>query len=127
MNAADEVAQVVGSYIQSFHRGDGALAQEVFAPEAHLHGIEKGKLALMPRDAYADYLTRSGPLPEALQELGRPLAITVHTPDLASAVVEVWGKSRRYTDLLSLMKIDGSWRIVAKVYSWTATERTAVA
>ena len=122
MNAAEDVAKVVAAYIDSFRMGDGAAVREIFVAEANLHANERGQFALLPRDAYADYLTKRGPLPEDLRALGGPLQIAVHGPDLATAVVEVWGKGRRYTDALSLLKIGGHWKIVAKTYTWAPTE-----
>ncbi len=127
MTAVEHAAKIVAAYIRSFQLGDGALAREIFLPNANLCGNERGKLSVISSAAYADYLAKRGPLPEPLLGLGRTLALHLHGPDLACATVEVFGPGKHYTDVLSLLKVDDAWKIAAKVYAWTPTERTAMA
>jgi len=63
---------------------------------------------------------RSRPSPQSLGERRHDaiLAIAATSEGAAFATLRTARAPRLYTDYLSLLRIDGRWRIVAKTFSW---------
>ena len=115
--SADETAvrQVVESYLHGLKFNDVASLKQAFWPEARLFFVDRnGHLGqLTQTEWYAGFVASAGK--EEQGEL-RIVAVEV-TRDIASVkVVEEYPQSR-YIDYLSLVKFDGAWRIVNKVYT----------
>jgi len=115
--SADEraVRQVVESYLHGLKFNDVASLKQAFWPEARLFFVDRnGHLGqLTQAEWYAGFVASAGK--EEQGEL-RIVAVEV-TRDIASVkVVEEYPQSR-YIDYLSLVKFDGAWRIVNKVYT----------
>jgi hypothetical protein len=115
---ADEqvVRTVVDHYLHGLKFNDVASLKQAFWPEAKLYFVDRktGKLGqLTQEDWYKDFAASAGK-----EEPGdlRITALEV-TGDIASVkVVEEYPRSR-YIDYLSLVRFDGAWRIVNKVYT----------
>lgn len=115
---ADEqaVRTVVEHYLHGLKFNDVASLKQAFWPEAKLYFVDQktGKLGqLTQEDWYKDFAASAGK-----EEPGdlRITALEV-TGDIASVkVVEEYPRSR-YVDYLSLVRFDGAWRIVNKVYT----------
>lgn len=112
---ATAVRRTVESYLHGLKFNDVASLKQAFWPEARLFFRSRdGHLGQLTQEQwYAGFAGSAGKEEEG--EL-RIAALEV-TRDIASVkVVEEYPKSR-YTDYLSLLKFDGEWRIVSKVFT----------
>lgn len=112
---AAEVRRTVESYLHGLKFNDVSSLKLAFWPEARLFfRTRDGHLGQLTQEQwYAGFAASAGKEEEG--EL-RITALEI-TRDVASVkVVEEYAKSR-YTDYLSLLKFDGEWRIVSKVYT----------
>ena len=106
---------VVEHYLHGLKFNDVASLKEAFWPEARLFFVAKGgKLGqLTQEDWYKGFAATAGK-----EEQGdlRIAALEV-TGDIASVKVVEEYPGSRYIDYLSLVRFDGAWRIVNKVYT----------
>jgi hypothetical protein len=109
------VRAVVESYLHGLKFNDVPSLERAFWPDARLFFVSRdGHLGqLSQADWYRGFAESAGKEEEG--EL-RIAALEV-TRDIASVkVVEEYPRSR-YTDYLSLVRFDGGWKIVNKVYT----------
>ncbi len=114
------VRTVVENYLHGLKFNDVESLKKAFWPEAKLFFTKRdGTLGqLTQTEWYAGFAQAAGK--EAKADL--KIASLEVTNDVASVkVVETYPQSR-YTDYLSLVRFDGQWRIVNKIY----TEQKAV-
>ncbi|MEM7418083.1 MAG: nuclear transport factor 2 family protein [Gemmatimonadota bacterium] len=109
----DEVRRVVGLYVEGVDTHDADLLRQAFHPQAQL----QASLAGYWERPFSDWLafTRA-PVPDDVdQRSSEIVSIAVHG-DAASATVRLEWPTVRYVDVLSLLRVDGSWRIVNKIW-----------
>ena len=109
------VRRTVESYLHGLKFNDVASLKQAFWPEARLYfRTRDGHLGQLTQEQwYAGFAASAGKEEEGELHIA---ALEV-VRDIASVkVVEEYAKSR-YTDYLSLLKFDGEWRIVSKVYT----------
>lgn len=115
--SADEnaVHQVVEAYLHGLKFNDVASLKQAFWPDARLFFVDRnGHHGQLTQAAwYEGFVANAGK-----EEPGELRIASVEvTRDIASVkVVEEYPQSR-YIDYLSLVKFDGAWRIVNKVYT----------
>lgn len=114
--ATQQVRSVVEQYLHGLKHNDVASLKQAFWPDAKLYFVGRdGKLGqLTQADWYKSFEKSAGK-----EEAGdfRIAAVEV-TNDIATVkVVEDWPGNSRYTDYLSLVRFDGAWKIVNKVYT----------
>ena len=110
----DAALGAVQAYIQGVARQDAEALRRLFDANAHIAGLDEGKFGSVPRDRWIAFVTspeRKG----AGQEDFDILSLTIHDT-AAAAVVRTRFGAFDYTDILSLLLVDGSVRIVAKTY-----------
>jgi hypothetical protein len=111
------IAAVLGDYFKGLYAGDTALLRTVFHPAAALFAERGGQSYHKGLDAYLDGVAgRASPA-----SLGEPyrmkvLAIDV-THDIAMARVHVPALGFNYVNYLSLVRWEGRWVIVNKVFT----------
>ena len=108
----------------------------VFADEARLHaalhpgfcciGNFEGGLEWDSRDAFIAGVTANAAPPEDGRYYSRVLSTDV-TGDMAAVKVENDYLGMRFTDYLTLLRVDGRWMIVNKVFHHHAGEHGAAA
>ena len=108
------VREVVQQYLNGLKHNDVASLKRAFYPEAKLFFVKRDNQLgqLTQEDWYKGFASSAG------QEEKGDLQITDVdiTGNAASVkVVEVYERSR-YTDYLSLLKFEGGWKIVNKIY-----------
>ena len=114
---SDEAAvrSVVESYLHGLKFNDVPSLRKAFWPDAKLFfTTREGKLGqLTQADWYAGFAKTAG------QEENGDLRITALevTRDIASVKVVEDYPGTRYTDYVSLVKFEGQWKIVNKVYT----------
>jgi Putative lumazine-binding len=114
--AQDEagVRQAIEYYFQGHATGNGEHHKKAFHPEAKLFWIRDGQLA---ERTSADYIAGSPGKP-APDEAQRKRSITMIdiTGNAAVAKIILDYPQARLTDYMSLLKINGEWKIVNKIF-----------
>ena len=125
-SATDPALQtLVSRYFEGMVAGDGKIIREVFHPEAQLFGVFGGTPVVIPLEAWIERLEGDPqPAPDAAifpaPEDGVEWRIldAVVDGNVARLTVRdrflgVW-----YTDYLTLMQVEGAWRIVNKTFTY---------
>jgi hypothetical protein len=119
MSPFDEVVQVLEDYLDGLHHSDSALLRRVFHPQAHYFCATEGSLLHLDMDHYFPVVDRRpSPASQGHPRSGSLLAIEFAGPVTAFAKLEVALPPKSYVDFLTLVKLDGRWQIVAKVFHW---------
>lgn len=105
------ITQTIKYYIDGGTNGDAAMVRKAFHADARLQAIRGNDYKLMPID---DYLKRIKPGKKANRK-GRVVTISVMR-DIAHAEVLIEYPTFKFTDYMQLLKINGTWKIVNKIY-----------
>ena len=109
------VRAAVSHYLQAHATGDGAHHKMVFHPESKLFWVTNG--ALTQRTS-ADYIAGSAGKPAADEAQRKRWIEKVDvTGDAAVAKVVLDYPTVVMTDYLSLLRIEGEWKIVNKIFT----------
>lgn len=114
-DANAQVRATVERYLHGLKHNDIASLKQAFWPDAKLYFVQRGTLGQLTQlDWYKSFEKSAGKV-----EAGDFRIVSVEvTSDIASVkVVEDWPGNTRYTDYLSLVRFDGTWKIVNKVYT----------
>ena len=117
MDAHAEVLSVVDAYCKGVFMGDVELLRSVFHPKAALFAEVRGQPYYRPLEEYLSVVANRqspGALGEAFRM--KPLAVEV-THEIALAKVHCPMFDYNYIDYLSLVRQDGKWRIVTKLFT----------
>jgi len=109
----DEIAKVIQRYIDGAKSGRGDDMKPAFHQDATIFGYIGDDLFAGPIQQLFDWNTGNGPA-AALQAriVGIDLIDTVATVRLE---LDNWS-GHRFTDLFTLLKVDGEWKIMNKVF-----------
>lgn len=123
--AFSEVVASLQDYFDGLHHSDTGRLRRVFHPEAHYYCATDGALNHLDMESYFAIVDRrASPASQGHSRTDRILAIEFAGPVTAFAKVECSIPPKHFTDLLTLVKLDGQWRIVAKVFHYTLQART---
>jgi hypothetical protein len=116
---ADEAAirQTVQYYFDGGKNRDSLALRKAFHPEARMLFAREGKLVVVP---IAEYITRVGsdrPKPGEVDSTGRRVISVDVVGDAAVAKLELKRPDAVLTDYMSLLKVDGRWVIVNKIFT----------
>lgn len=115
--AGDEEAGVraaVEHYFQGHATGEGQHFAKVFHPASSLFAVRDGKFLEIPS---ADYIGRASGKPAADEpKRSRKIESVDITGNAAMAKVTLDYPAVKFTDYLSLLKVDGEWKIVNKIF-----------
>jgi Putative lumazine-binding len=122
MAVADDfnaVAEVLGTYFDGLYHSDTRRLARVFHPLAQYVSVTDG--TLLYRDM-ADYfpVVDARPSPASRGEVRRDeiVGIEFAGPVTARAVVRCAIGTRFFTDLLTLIRLDGRWQVISKVFHY---------
>lgn len=112
-----EVGHLLRSYFDGLHFGDVETLKRVFHPRAIYACASEGPLTALTMDAYFP-IVAARPSPASRNETRSDEIVSVEFagPVTALAKVRCSIGEKRFTDFLSLVRIDGDWKIVAKVF-----------
>ena len=103
------------NYFKGHALGDGAHMRKAFHPDAKIcSNNREGKLACMTAEDFAGRFT-SGPAADESKRKRTIESLEV-TGDTAIAKLVLDYPTAKFTDYMSLMKVDGEWRIMNKIY-----------
>ncbi len=109
----DAIAKTVQHYIDGAKSGKGDDMKPAFHKDATIFGYAGADLFAGPIQRLFDWSDENGP--------AAGLQARIDSIDLVDTVATVrlelknWGGSR-YTDLFTLLKVDGEWKIMSKVF-----------
>ncbi|HEY0158717.1 MAG TPA: nuclear transport factor 2 family protein [Thermoanaerobaculia bacterium] len=108
------VRAAIEHYFRGHATGDGAHFRNVFHPESKLFFIRDGKLTLWTSEEYIGRATGK-PAPDEA-ERKRVIDWIDVTGDAAVVKLRLVYPAVTFTDYMSLLKIDGEWKIVNKTF-----------
>ena len=109
----DAIAKTVQHYIDGGKAGRSEEMKLAFHPDATIFGYAGPELFAGPIQNLFDWVDQNGPATE-LQ--GRITSIDlIETVATVRLELENWS-GRRFTDLFTLLKVDGEWKIISKVF-----------
>ena len=110
----DAVIAVAQKYVNGLRNGSSDEVAQAFHKDAVMYGFTNGELLGGPIANLFDFINKNGKAPEITTRLD-VLAITPTT-----AVVRVDRENDAigadYNDYLTLIRVDGVWKVIAKVY-----------
>lgn len=115
--AFDEVAALLQVYFDGLYHSDTRRLRQAFHPQAIYATASDGPLLALGMDAYFS-LVDQRPAPASRGDVrhDRILSIEFVGPVTALAKVECAILPRHFIDLLTLVRVDGRWQIIAKVF-----------
>jgi len=113
VNEYDLIAEVVQLYIDGARSGSGDRMKPAFHTDATIFGYIGADLFAGPIQKLFDWNDENGPAPGLRARIAAiDLVDTVATVRLE---LDDW-TGHRFTDLFTLLKVDGRWRIANKVF-----------
>jgi putative lumazine-binding protein len=109
----DAIARAIQSYVDGGKSGRSDEMRKAFHPDATIFGYAGDDLFAGPIQKLFDWVDQNGPATELQAQLaGIDVADTIATVRLE---LDNWS-GRRFTDMFTLLKIDGEWKIISKVF-----------
>lgn len=108
------VADCLADYVTGAVKGDSAVMRPAMHPDAHIFGYLDGELFAGPMQLLYDYVDEH----DGADDLRWTATAVDETNGVASArlVIENW-HGHTFTDYFTLLKVDGRWQIINKVFS----------
>ena len=111
------IEAVVQTYLDGLYEGDVDKLATAFHPTSSLTYEENGVLTPLPRDRWLEAVRdRPSPQSRGLPRQDRILQIDQASPTAAFVKLECQIPPRYFTDYLSLAKVGGAWKVVAKTF-----------
>jgi hypothetical protein len=101
-------------YLKGHATGDGEHWRRAFHEGAKIQGIREGKLVSRTRDEFAAGASGQ-PAEDEAQRKRRIVSVDV-AGDAAYAKIELDYPKVLFVDYMTLLKVDGEWKIMSKVY-----------
>ncbi|QHC95558.1 MULTISPECIES: nuclear transport factor 2 family protein [unclassified Pseudomonas] len=108
------VIATANQYVEGLRIGSAQGVAQAFHKEAVMYGFTNGELLGGPIKNLFDFVEKNGAAPEISTRLD-VLAITPTTA-VVRVDMETDAIGADYNDYLTLIKIDGAWKVIAKVY-----------
>ncbi len=113
----EAIAAVLQEYFDGLHHSDTQRLRRVFHPRALYACATDGTLLALGMDEYFPIVDqRASPASRGDARTDRIIAIEFAGPVTALARVECSILPKRFIDLLTLLKLEGRWQIIAKVF-----------
>ena len=110
---------VLSDYFDGLYASDTALLRRVFHPAALYACATDGTLLTRSMEQYFPFVdARVSPASLQQARADRVISIEFAGPVTAMARVECTIAPKHFTDLLTLIKVDGRWQIIAKVFHY---------
>jgi hypothetical protein len=116
---ADEAAirQTVQYYFDGGKNRDSVALRKAFHPEARMLFAKDGKLAVVPIGEFIARVAENKLKPGEVDSIRRRVVEVDVAGDAAIAKLELERPDALVTDYMSLLKVDGRWMIVNKIYA----------
>ena len=122
-----EITEALTAYFDGFYKGDVEMLKRIFHSACHLYTAHEGPLVDDDMDAvYARVAGRTPPASTGDGRIDEIVSIDKSGPESALAKVRIAIGPKLFTDYLTMLKIDGRWRIISKTYTWVPRPAEAV-
>lgn len=108
------VRAALDHYLQGHATGQQQHFRAAFRPEAHMYGLRQGKLLDMPIEQYIAGASGK-PADDEAQRRRRIERVDISGTVAVGKLVLDYPKVT-FTDYMTLLKVDGEWRIIAKAF-----------
>ena len=110
----EDIVATVTKYVEGLRAGSLDNLIKAFHKDAVMYGFTNDKLLGGPIKNLYDFVEKNGSAPNIKTRLD----VIAITPTTAAVRVDMENDSigANYTDFHTLIKIDGTWQIIAKVY-----------
>ena len=117
----DVITRTMDRYIEGARAGDGDLMRPAFHREATISGYCQGVEYSGSIEHVFEWITANGPAPNLQPRFAR--IEIIETIALVHLEVRGWsgklaGVNSRASDVFTLLKIDGEWKITHKSFHW---------
>lgn len=113
------VAAVLGLYFDGLYHSDTKRLAQVFHPKAQYVCVTDGTLLYRDMAAYFPVVdARVSPASKGEPRRDEILSIDFAGPVTARAVVRCALGQRHFTDFLTLIRLDGRWQVMSKVFHY---------
>ena len=110
------IQKTVQYYFDGLYHSDVEKLEKAFHPNSQVIGYFDGSLSFEPFDGFLEFV-KATPAPiESGEEYDMEIVSIDVTANEAVAKVANLYLGLRFTDYLSLLKVDGNWVIVNKIY-----------
>lgn len=118
-DAVSEIRQVIQTYLDGLYHCDTERLADVFHPQAIYASAVGGEQLIMNMATYFPVVAkRDPPARTSASRKERILIIDVVGPEIALVKLECSFFGKDYVDLLTLIRVGGKWRIIAKVFHY---------
>ena len=112
-----DILEHVQRYFDLMYTCDVTQFEQVFHPNAQLQTVGKDGYALLSHAAYKEILRqRKSPASNNAERRDEVVSIDQSSATSAFVKARVLINGTQYCDYLSLLKVEGNWRIAAKIY-----------
>jgi putative lumazine-binding protein len=119
----NEVTDVLASYFDGLYYSDASLLERAFHPKAHYACATEGALAYHTMETYLPIVAaRPSPASRGEARTDEVVAITFAGPVTAFVQARCAIGPKNFTDFLTLIQLDGQWRIISKVFHFDLVE-----
>lgn len=118
--AYDEVATLIQDYFDGLYHSDTQRLRRVFHPQALYATASEGKPLILRMDEYF-HIVDGRPSPASREEQRTDHILSIEFIGPVTAVVKLRCSihHRHFIDLLTLIRVDDRWQIIAKVFHFT--------
>lgn len=117
-NERAAIEQTIQTYFDGLHEGDADKLASVFHETSALTFEHDGRVTILTRDQWLDSVrTRPTPKSKGLARDDAILLLDQSGPTTAFVKVKCQIPPRHFTDYLCLLKVDGRWLVVQKVFA----------
>jgi hypothetical protein len=109
------VRKPLNLYLLAHATGKGEYILQGFSPDAQIKFVREGKFTILTRDEFAARFNGKPADDEAKRK--RRIAAVEITGNAATAKIVLDYPGVTLTDYMSLLKIDGEWKIVNKIFN----------
>lgn len=114
------VAAVLGLYFDGLHFSDTARLAQVFHPKAQYVCVTDGTLLYRDMAEYYPVVAaRVSPASKGEARRDEIVSVEFAGPATARATLHCAMGDRFFTDFLTLIKLDGRWQVMSKVFHYT--------
>lgn len=112
-----DVSAAFADYFDGLYHSDTARLARVFHPQAHYACATEGHLTHLTMDQYFPIVdARPSPASRGETRADKIVSIEFAGPVTAFVRAECAIGPKHFTDLLTLVRLDGRWQIISKVF-----------
>lgn len=114
-----EVVAVLQDYFDGLHHSDTQRLRRVFHPQALYATASDGKPLVLRMDEYFP-IVDARPSPASKGEVRTDCIVSIELvgPVTALAKLRCSIRPKHFVDLLTLIRVEGRWQVIAKVFHW---------